>query len=228
MLTLAIETSNPAAPGAGVALMRAGQLVAQEALKSGRRHDDALMPGIDRLCRGAKVMPKDIGRVAVSIGPGGYTSLRIACATAKMLCEVTGAECVAVPTAAALRAQVNTQGTVFVALSYKRSDMWVHRFGDGAGPGVGDAGLKTFAELGESLQEGATLVAEQAIVDLLVDNGADMHGVSVVASIFDAHLVARASDVFAPISPDVLVPLYGREPEAVTKWRALHGERGKA
>src|SRR5262245_58553079 len=100
-LCLAIEISNPsAAAGAGVALGRAGaglQVLVVEALAPERRHDDDLVPSIDRVFRRAGCSPGEIGLVGVSIGPGGFTSLRIAIAAAKMICEATGSRCVGVP-----------------------------------------------------------------------------------------------------------------------------------
>lgn len=225
MLTLAIETSNPTGGGAGVALVRDGLAIAAEALQAGARHDDALMPAIARVCTRAGVKPGDLQRVAVSIGPGGYTSLRIACATGKMICAVTGAQCVAVPTASALCVQVDAEGEVIVALAYKREDCWVHRFQQGGEPTGGDAGLMSMAKFGALLGDGVTLVADDAIAELLRATGASLNRVRVLVPRFDAEAVARVADQLVPIAPERLVPLYGREPEAVTKWRQLHGSQ---
>ncbi len=124
-LTLAIETSNPSAgprgaiprergsallAGPGVAL--GGPLTREflvehgfsptlgvELLRGDSTHDDDLMPAIDRLCTRSGAAPADIGTVAVSIGPGGYTALRVAIATAKMIAAATGARTVPVPSA---------------------------------------------------------------------------------------------------------------------------------
>jgi hypothetical protein len=56
------------------------ELLAREPLRSDHRHEDDLMPAIDRLFRAAGASPKDIRRVAVSAGPGGFTGLRSAIA----------------------------------------------------------------------------------------------------------------------------------------------------
>src|SRR5262249_52997193 len=71
-----------------------------ELLREGTRHDDDLMPAIDRLCKQHNVRPADLGRIAISIGPGGYTSLRIPIPTPQMLPEATGAAVVPIPSAA--------------------------------------------------------------------------------------------------------------------------------
>jgi tRNA A37 threonylcarbamoyladenosine modification protein TsaB len=59
------------------------------------------MPAIDRLFRRLGLTPESLrgGPVAVSIGPGGFTGLRIAVSTAKMLAETLGVKIIAVPSA---------------------------------------------------------------------------------------------------------------------------------
>lgn len=98
------DTGSPGEAGPGVALGRLGptglaEHLGTELLREGTRHDDDLMPAIDRLCGRLHARPSELGAIAVSIGPGGYTSLRIAVATAKMLAEATGARPVPVPSA---------------------------------------------------------------------------------------------------------------------------------
>ncbi len=118
-VALAIEISNPSSgprgpvdlgqglcvlAGPGVALAHVGSDGKRgpshaEALREGDRHTDDLMPAIDRLFRAHSASPSDLTSIAVSIGPGGYTSLRIAVATAKMLAHATGARVLPVPSA---------------------------------------------------------------------------------------------------------------------------------
>ena len=94
-LTLAIETSNPAnGPGEVAIGARAAEgtsVLAIEQVTPRGRHDDALMPAIDAALKRAGATPRDLKRVAVSVGPGGFTGLRIAVATAKVIAEATGA-----------------------------------------------------------------------------------------------------------------------------------------
>jgi tRNA threonylcarbamoyladenosine biosynthesis protein TsaB len=100
-IALAIETSNR---GGGVALQLSDGRIEVEDLTSTRRHDDALMPGVDRLCGRVGVEPADLEVIGVSIGPGGFTGLRIAVITAKVLAHTTGAKLVAAPTASVVAA----------------------------------------------------------------------------------------------------------------------------
>lgn len=145
-IMLAIEISNPSsgprgmlpqeegaerpvAAGPGVALGRTRgtcgtDLLGVELLGEAMRHDDDLMPAIDRLCRRCDVKPSDLASIAVSIGPGGYTSLRIAVATAKMLAEATGASTIAVPSASVAAWSITIDPPALVCLASKGDTAW--------------------------------------------------------------------------------------------------------
>jgi len=51
----------------------------------GRRHAESLTPAIEFVCRQARVELADMGAVAVDVGPGLFTGLRVGVATAKAL-----------------------------------------------------------------------------------------------------------------------------------------------
>lgn len=58
-------------------------------------HSDSLMSIIDMVFSLAKLKPKDVNRVAVSIGPGSFTGIRVGVGTAKGLaysigCDIVG------------------------------------------------------------------------------------------------------------------------------------------
>lgn len=68
----------------GVALARDGRVAGEErVLEPGANR--ALMPAVDRLCREAGITPRQLDGVAVAIGPGSFTGLRIGLAAAKGL-----------------------------------------------------------------------------------------------------------------------------------------------
>src|SRR5262245_10103489 len=99
-LVLAIENANPSMPNPGVAVGRWDgrlEVLAHEPIAPSTRPQDDLVAAMDRACRGAGVAPRDIGLVGVSVGPGGYTAMRMSVAAGKMLAEVAGARCIAVP-----------------------------------------------------------------------------------------------------------------------------------
>lgn len=243
-LTLGIETSNPAPPlkaaqavrgagGAGsVCVGRRGtdgtwEVLSHRALSPASRHDDALMPAVEAACVAAGVRPGELRRVAVSIGPGGFTSTRIGVTTAKMICEATGAACIGVPTALAVAWGARAAGligTVGVLLAWKREDVWRQRF-ELARAGVG-VPARALGEGGIVALSGATdacdaVVCDGALAALLpVASGCPTHPAG-----FDAGWVLEASDGLVPTDAAQLLAIYPREPEAVTKWRLLRPPR---
>lgn len=95
MLTLAIETSCETA---GVALVSDGDLLA---LRQRRHRMDTLArltAEIDEMLRCESLRVGDLDGIAVSLGPGSFTGLRIGIATAKALAFAAGKPIVGVPT----------------------------------------------------------------------------------------------------------------------------------
>ncbi|HCT44583.1 MAG TPA: hypothetical protein DF699_05175, partial [Phycisphaerales bacterium] len=68
-------------------------------MPKGTRGSDGVMRAIELICECNGVRPGSIARILVSVGPGGYTALRIATTTAKMLAHTLGAEVIPVPSA---------------------------------------------------------------------------------------------------------------------------------
>ena len=95
MLTLGIETSSPAG---SVALIDDGRLLAERTLNVKWGHSRFLVSFIDGLFKDTGADKKKLGLVAVSIGPGSFTGLRVGLATAKGLAYASGSGIIAVPT----------------------------------------------------------------------------------------------------------------------------------
>ncbi len=231
-LTLAIETSNPSSAAerwTAVAVGRArsgsdepAEVLARASLEPTSRHDDALLPAIDRACRDAGIGPADLARVAVSIGPGGFTALRIAATVAKMLTLAHATECVGVPTAQALvrRADhIANDSVIAVALGWKRDSVWLERFRT---PGERlSARVEQLSTI--DLSNCSLLIADDRFVATLRSKHLLPEQVRVQPPRFDAVAVLEASAFIDPTPAIEFGPLYPREPEAVTKWRELHG-----
>lgn len=79
-LVLALETSTPVG---SVALGRGGQTVAETVLGADTRHAEVLLPAVAGLLLAHGLGARDLGAVVVGGGPGSFTGLRIAAATAK-------------------------------------------------------------------------------------------------------------------------------------------------
>lgn len=242
-LILAIETSNPTAePGASasVALARpdpSGALEPLAVVHLGPDESTGLLPSIDRCFTRAGLTPDALrstgARIALSIGPGGYTSVRIAVTSAKLLAEATGALCVPVPTAHVVALSIPDHAIqdapgvprpFAVALASKRDTAWLTLFNADRSERrtlglVDDGVIDTLASEGA-----ATLIIDRFAPPLMLER-ARAASIRIVPPVFDPLACARLAIARDPVDPLELAPLYPREPEAVTKWRALKDRR---
>ena len=81
-----------------VALTRAGEVVACRENGDGNSHARILLPFVEEVLDEAGVKPQKLAAVAVSMGPGSYTGLRIGTSTAKGLCYALEIPLIAIPT----------------------------------------------------------------------------------------------------------------------------------
>lgn len=95
MTLLAIDTSTQFA---SVALYDGRTVLGEGTWHAHRRHDDHLFPEIERLLALSGVPLADVTRVAVAIGPGSFTGLRVAIAAAQGIARGSGAAAIGVPT----------------------------------------------------------------------------------------------------------------------------------
>ena len=101
MRVLALETSTLAG---GVALVDGERLVAEYVLDVSVTHSERLMAAVDRVLGDARWAPRELEGLAVAIGPGSFTGLRIGVSTIKGLAVALGLPIAAVPTLDAMAA----------------------------------------------------------------------------------------------------------------------------
>ena len=95
---LGIETSTRAA---SVAVMFDGKILAESLRESPQSFSETLMPQVEEVVKISGAF-ENLDAVAVSIGPGSFTGLRIGLATAKALAYAWGIKIIGVPTLQAL------------------------------------------------------------------------------------------------------------------------------
>ncbi len=230
-VSLAIELSNPNATvdAHHAALFNDdGSLIGSMAIPSGVRSADGLMLLIAKLCEEHGVVSGGIGRVIVSVGPGGYTSLRIATTTAKVLAHAIGCKVIAVPSAlVAGVGYANEQGDrqsgkVLVALASKKQLAHCSVIGvDGTIDEVGIVDSPGLEALIVSMPEMKVILSDDHLPDSFVEV-AKASGVRVEAINLDARWCFEASAGIEAVEPIDLMPKYAREPDAVTQWRVRH------
>lgn len=99
MYILGIETATSVI---SVALMDDDRLVVEYLINNPKTHSVNLMPLIKNALTEADATPEQLEAIAVSLGPGSFTGLRIGISTAKTLAQVWGLPVVGVNTLEAL------------------------------------------------------------------------------------------------------------------------------
>ncbi|MFN3166471.1 MAG: tRNA (adenosine(37)-N6)-threonylcarbamoyltransferase complex dimerization subunit type 1 TsaB [Phycisphaeraceae bacterium] len=217
--SLAFETSGRYG---SIALGIDGELIETANLPRKKRHNLELMPAVAALCDKHQLEPADLGELYTSLGPGSFTGLRIAIATAKMLSLTNPAlKLVGVPTIDVLAEQFKDAAEhVAVCMNIKRGTMYAGVYRDGQP--ILEPALRSAEALLEQSPRSLAIVAE-------VDTGIEPdEGVTIVdrsAIEADAAVTWRLGKNRAGegrfTAPADLLPLYVREPEAVTLWNDL-------
>jgi tRNA threonylcarbamoyladenosine biosynthesis protein TsaB len=114
VLVLAIETSTPQT---SVALGTEQGVLGSTSLSWGKGHSEVVVPAIDHLLRWSEVRPGQIGGVAVGLGPGLFTGLRVGVTTARTLGQVLGVPIVGIASLDALAFSVRYSRWRIVAVT---------------------------------------------------------------------------------------------------------------
>ena len=123
MIILGIDTAGRSG---SVALVDETQVLASFCLRQAPTFSSHLMRLVDVVCAQAGCRIDDLGGFAVSLGPGGFTSLRVALATAQGLAMATGKPLVGCSTFEALVAfTAGWNGTVCAVLEARRGEVYV-------------------------------------------------------------------------------------------------------
>lgn len=139
MRVLAIDTST----GVRVAVGHDGEVLARAALDDSRQHVEQLMPLVARALAEAGLAMGDLDLVAVGLGPGPFTGLRVGIVTAQVLATMNQLPLHGVCSLDVVGLQAATQagdGEFVVASDARRKELYWARYGGGVridGPHVG-------------------------------------------------------------------------------------------
>ena len=111
-------------------MLRSDELIGERTIgDSGRRHARTLISELDDLLKSLAIAPRAVDHVAVSIGPGSFTGLRVGIVAAKTWGFVTGARLTAVGTFDAVAAALPvTTSTAWVIDDALRGEVFVQKF----------------------------------------------------------------------------------------------------
>jgi len=186
-----------------------------------RDHAAELLPAIASRLAEAGLDYGDIDAIAVGIGPGGFTGLRIGLATAIGLARAYGAELRPISSLAALAAE--GEGSLRLPLiDARRGELFGALYEEGI------QRWEPFAAAPDALVSRVqTELGEEARRLVAVGNGSlrfredlESAGLAVAAPGSMSHAVSalalcRLAVSVEPVSPEALIPLYVREPDAI-------------
>lgn len=202
MIVLAIDTATPAVTAGIVEVGGAITTLAERTIVDARAHAERLTPNVVAALADSGRTMADLNAVVVGCGPGPFTGLRVGMATAAAYGQALGIPVYGVCTLDAIGAA--THGEVLVVSDARRREVYWARYRDGvrvAGPEV-NAPDQVNADGVQSVAGAPALAAS--------------FGLPVIGPEYptSAELAAAVPDWAA--TPDPLVPLYLRRPDAKT------------
>ena len=122
MRILALETS---AKAVSAAISENGRILASGYQDTGLTHSRTLMPIVEHLLKNTDLSPDGIDAVAVAVGPGSFTGIRIGVAAAKGLAFGWNKPAVAVSTLGAMARNVAfADGLIVCAMDARRNQIY--------------------------------------------------------------------------------------------------------
>ncbi|GGF79846.1 tRNA (adenosine(37)-N6)-threonylcarbamoyltransferase complex dimerization subunit type 1 TsaB [Azorhizobium oxalatiphilum] len=216
MYVLAIDTAL-AACSVAVLDVEADAIIAGDSLLMERGHAEALIPIVEQVMRDAGLEVRQLWRVAVTVGPGSFTGLRVGLSAARGFALVAGKPAVGVTTLSALAAPylaLDDTLPVVSAIDARHGHVYLQMFGAGGRTliaprvaAVKDAARAVAIGPVRLVGSGAALVAEawppkETLPTLVEDMAAP-----------DVAWVARLGSVADPARSEAK-PLYLRPPDA--------------
>jgi tRNA threonylcarbamoyladenosine biosynthesis protein TsaB len=119
-----------AVSGMGLAVVRDGVRLAGLA-EEGRDQAARLLPAIEAVLADARVDRRDLSLIAVTVGPGSFTGVRVGLAAARGLAVGLAVPLAGIPTTSVLLAQMKPVGRLAVAAIDSRLGDWFCAVGEG-------------------------------------------------------------------------------------------------
>lgn len=210
MLILALDSSTPVV---AVALARAEgdkRTILSEVSVSDPGASSSLLSAVHAALELAGERLGDVELILAGVGPGTFTGIRIAAATARSLALGTGASLAKNSTLAALAAPaLSSHSDVLAIVDAKRRQVFAQRFSEsGAGEIVCVGPSELSADDSPLLVGDGAMRYREALSKLggVPPDGSPLHRVSAAGHVLSADL--------EPLPPEAIVPIYVREPDA--------------
>ena len=219
MKLLAFDTSNQAL---SLAILEDEHLLAQTTLNIKKNHSITLMPAIDFLMNSLDMKPTDLDRIVVAQGPGSYTGLRIAVATAKTLAHTLKIELVGVPSLLALVPE-QVEGLVIPIMDARRNNVYAgfYQSGQAVRPEA-HLPLAEVMEIAGAADQPVTFVGETATFAEQIKDA--LPQAAIQSTLPDAATIGCLGLDLPAQSIHDFVPNYLKRVEAEENWLKTHQE----
>lgn len=165
---LALDTATPCSCVAITAGTRHdGEVVASLSLTGKITHSRRLLSAIDWLMKESAITWPLIGGIAVGLGPGSFTGLRIGMATAKGLAAAAGKVLLGVSTLDSLAARCGSAGLICAVLDARKKEVYAAFYRcnrQGFTERLGEPAVLTPARLAAAIDEPVLMVGDGARV----------------------------------------------------------------
>ena len=222
MKVLAFDTSSKAL---SLAILEDKQVLAETTINIKKNHSITLMPAIDFLMGSLDWTPKDLDRIVVAEGPGSYTGLRIAVATAKTLAHTLNIELVGMSSLLSLVPH-QQEGLLVPLMDARRNNVYAG-FYENAKPVMPEAHL-SFAEVLEKVTDAEQVTFVGEVGPFVEQIQEQLPQASYQETLPNAaNLALWAWDKKADSLHD-FVPNYLKRVEAEENWLKNHTESGES
>ena len=229
MILLAFETSGPTA---SVALMKDGALLAEHAVHHTRTHSETVLPMAEALMAQMEIAPSMLHAIAVNLGPGSFTGVRIGICTANAMASALQIPIYGVDSLRALYQNVSFhQGRICPLIDARNESVYAAQY-----------------ENGEQLQELYAGPVEEYLKNmpdhtLFLGDGTHAYGAYIKNSVKQPMIAGHAfslsrASALCDVAKDriekgdpglsFVEPLYLRPSQAERMWAQKHGEEGEA
>ncbi len=122
---LAIDTSLG---GCSVALLKDGKIIASLREENGGQQTKRLVPMIEEALKNGGAAYKDCDAVACTIGPGGFTGIRVGLTAARAIKLATGKPLIGLTTLETIAYGSGMEGDILAVIDAYRGQYYVQRF----------------------------------------------------------------------------------------------------
>jgi len=214
MLILAIDTALDAC-AAALFDSTAGTMVAQQSEAMKRGHAEALMPMIARMMASAQCPFTALDRIAVTIGPGSFTGLRVGISAARGFALAADVAAVGVTTLAAFSAARRGAAPVLAAVDARHGCVYF-QIATGAGRITGAPAVASIAEAVKAGRAGEALHLVGNAALLVASQWGSDHAAPLSVESAPAPDIALVARLGAEADPALALarPFYLRPPDA--------------